>query len=179
MMDAEANKFAKIYGIVDSTTKKVVYIGKANNVQARWKTHLSDCVRKDNRLYRWMKQRFESNQPVEIIELASATSEDWQSLEVAMIAQYRAEGELLNMADGGNQPHIDVVTCRKNAVKLNERRKNDPLFESVWEIKRTMGGHLRFLRREGADPEMYNKVVAKLKYAAQKRPDLFACWSTL
>jgi hypothetical protein len=178
-MEAKANKFAKIYGIVDSATGRVVYVGKANDVQVRWKGHLADCVRKDNRLYRWMRQQFEENQPVSVVELASAISEDWQALEVAMIAQYRDDGDLLNMADGGNQPYIDIPTCRKNAVKLNERRKNDPLFRRAWEIKRAMGGHLRFLRREGADPEMYNKVVAKLKYAAQKRPDLFACWSTL
>jgi hypothetical protein len=28
------------------------------------------------------------------------------------------------------------------------------------------------------DPET-EKVVSKLKYAAQKRPDLFGCWSAL
>jgi hypothetical protein len=176
---ANSRKFAKIYGIIDPETEKVVYIGKANDVNARWKTHLSDCRHKKSHLYSWMKERFNSNKPICIIELASAISDDWQSLEVAMIAQYRAEGEILNMADGGEQPFHNQAVCRKNAAKLNERRKNDPLFNRVWEIKRAMGSHLKFLRREGADPEVYQKIVAKLKYCAQKRPDLFGCWSAL
>lgn len=176
---AETHNRAKIYGIVDPETGKIVYIGKANRVQSRLKTHLSDCRKKDSNLYKWMRDRLNANQSIKIVELASAISEDWQSLEIAMIAQYRNEGNLLNMADGGNQPLVDIETRRKNAVILNARRKNDPLFKRVWEIKRAMSWNLKFLRREGADPKTYERIVAKLKYAAEKRPDLFGCWSAL
>lgn len=169
----------KIYGIVDPESQIIVYIGKANNVQSRLKTHLSDSRRKNSRLHQWIRDQIGRGHSIKIVELASAISKDWQSLEKQMIAQYRADGDLLNMADGGNAPLIVPEVCRENAVRLNERRKSDPTFRKVWQMKRAMGAHLKFLRRDGADSEVYQKIVAKLKYAAQKRPDLFGCWSTL
>jgi hypothetical protein len=32
---------------------------------------------------------------------------------------------------------------------------------------------------EDKNSEHYRSLVAKLKYAAEKRPDLFGCWSAL
>lgn len=174
-----SKKFAKIYGIIDPITEQVVYIGKANDVRSRWRTHQSDSRTKNTPLYQWMRQRGDKGTSLKMVELASAISNDWQSLEKIVISQYRAEGNLLNVSAGGNEPAFNVETSRENAVKLNDRRKNDPLFQRVWEIKRAMGSHLKFLRRNGEDSEAYQRVVAKLKYCAQKRPDLFGCWSTL
>jgi hypothetical protein len=178
-MSESTKKFSKIYGIIDPVTNKIVYIGKANNVQARLKTHISSSRTKKSNLYSWITEQINNGRPIQMVELASAISEDWQSLEKAMISQYRAEGLLLNMANGGNSPSCSPEICKQNAVRLNERRKSDPLFQRVWEMKRAMAQGLKFLQRPGADPEKYKSIVAKLKYAAEKRPDLFGCWSGL
>jgi len=178
-MPAEKPKFAKIYGIVDPQTGSIIYIGKANDVKARWKTHITDARKKKSRLYTWLNEKLDKNEKVEVIELASAISEDWGSLEKIVIAQYRAEGKLLNMANGGQEPPHDPETCAKNARKVVEKRMSDPFHYEIWRMKKEMGAYLKFLRKFGEDSEKYQKVVEKLKYAAKKRPDLFGCWSSL
>jgi hypothetical protein len=169
-------KRAKIYGILDPDTNSVVYIGKANNVNARWKSHLRDSKRKKSRLYNWLNQQLAENKTIRVVELASSILDDWQTLEKDVIAQYRADGDLLNMSNGGNQPYVNVESCRKNAIKINERRKNDPLFRRIWEMKRSMASYLKHAKK---DSEHYRQLTAKLRYAANKRPDLFGCWSAI
>lgn len=171
------NKFAKIYGIVDPMTDKVIYIGKANNVQKRLKTHILDSKRRKTKLYQWMQDHIENNQQINIIELASSISDDWQSLEKQMISQYGCEGVLLNMAKGGNQPIGCPKANKLNAIKLNNKRAEDPLAKKIWEMKRDMARHLKRLSKSNQD--QYKAIVVKLKYAADKRPDLFGCWSAL
>ena len=178
-MSESTNKFAKIYGILDPNTNEVVYIGKANNVKARLKTHISDCRKKRSNLYTWMQQQINDNKTIKIVELASSLSDDWQSLEKIMIAQYKSDHELLNMASGGNEPPNTIEVRRKNAINLNQRRKEDPFFQKIWLMKRAMGQYLKLLSKPDANPEKYKSIVAKLKYAADKRPDLFGCWSNL
>ena len=176
-MSELTNKFAKIYGIVDPMTDKVVYIGKANNVQKRLKTHILDSKRRKTKLYQWMQDRIENNQQIKIIELASSISDDWQSLEKQMISQYGGEVALLNMAKGGNQPIGCPEANKLNAIKLNNKRAEDPLAKKIWEMKRDMARHLKRLNKSNQD--QYKTIVVKLKYAADKRPDLFVCWSAL
>ena len=178
-MSEQNNKFPKIYGIVDPMTDKVVYIGKANNVQKRLKTHILDSKRRKTRLYQWMQDRIENNQQIKIIELASSISDDWQSLEKQMIFQYGGEGALLNMAKGGNQPIGCPEANKLNAIKLNNKRAEDAFEKKIWEMKRAMGHYLKILKAREQNSDNHKSIVAKLKYAADKRPDLFGCWSAL
>ena len=176
-MSELTNKFAKIYGIVDPMTDKVVYIGKANDVQKRLKTHILDSKRRKTKLYQWMQDRIKNNQQINIVELASSISNDWQSLEKQMISQYEAEGVLFNIAKGGNQPKGCPEANKRNAIELNNKRSKDPFAKKIWEMKRDMARHLKRLSK--SNQNQYQKIVSKLKYAANKRPDLFGCWSAL
>jgi hypothetical protein len=108
-----------------------------------------------------------------MIVLASATSSDWQSLERQMIAQYRQEGHLLNLADGGDQPKSNAATCSLNGYALNERLKTDPEFRRLRQLKRAMGQFLWECSKGKISPEAENRIKSKLRLAGHKNPSLF------
>jgi len=173
-------EYAKIYGIVSKSTGKVVYIGKANNPAERFKGHLQDSLRRKTPLYDWMRSG--SGVGANYVVLASATSEDWQSLEKQMIAQYRSEGKLLNLADGGDQPSISVEQRRKNALSMNAKRESGGIKRQAWLLKKRMNRFLNDCRKDGRfdsfNPKI-EQIKAKLRYAGWKNPQLFGEYKSL
>lgn len=163
---------AKIYGIADQDGR-IMYIGKSNNPTERMKQHIRDCTRRKTPLYGWLNKALKDGQQPQMVVLASATSQDWQSLESLMIAQYRSEGHMLNVADGGDQPKSDLATCSENGHALNARLTSDPLLKRVREIKCAMGAFLKRCRQGEVSPEMEERIKSKLKMAGHKNPSLF------
>jgi hypothetical protein len=163
---------AKIYGIADQEGR-IMYIGKSNNPTERMKQHIRDCNRRKSPLYGWLNKALKDGHQPQMIVLASATSQDWQSLEALMIAQYRSEGHMLNVADGGDQPKSNLATCSENGHALNARLASDPLLKRVREIKCAMGAFLKRCKEGKVDPEMEDRIKAKLKMAGHKNPSLF------
>jgi hypothetical protein len=163
---------AKIYGIADHSGR-IMYIGKSKDPVERMKQHLRDCTRRKTPLYVWINKALRDGQRPQMIVLASATSSDWQSLERQMIAQYRQDGHLLNLADGGDQPKCDVAINKRNGQALNDRLKTDPLLRRVREYKRAMGQFLRECSQGKISPEAENRIKSKLRLAGHKNPSLF------
>jgi hypothetical protein len=163
---------AKIYGIADREGR-IMYIGKSNNPTERMKQHIRDCNRRKTPLYGWLNKALRDGHQPQMIVLASATSQDWQSLESLMIAQYRSESHMLNVADGGDQPKSNLATCSKNGHALNARLASDPLLKRVRKIKCAMGAFLKRCKEGKIDLEMEERIKAKLKMAGHKNPSLF------
>lgn len=163
---------AKIYGIADQSGR-IMYIGKSNDPVERMKQHLRDCTRRKTPLYDWINKALKNGHQPQMMFLASSTSSDWQSLERQMIAQYRAEGHLLNLADGGDQPKSNAAINKRNGHLLNERIKTDPLLRRVRDIKRSMARFLRDCSKGKIKPEVENLIKSKLRLAGHKRPSLF------
>jgi predicted GIY-YIG superfamily endonuclease len=163
---------AKIYGVADQNGR-IMYIGKSNDPVERMKQHLRDCTRRKTPLYGWINKALKDGQMPQMIVLASATSSDWQSLERQMIAQYRDEGHLLNLADGGNQPKSNAATNKRNGHALNERLKTDPLLRRVRDIKRSMSWFFAECSKGKISPEAENRIKSKLRLAGHKNPSLF------
>lgn len=166
------NKFAKIYGIADQEGR-IMYIGKANNPTQRMKQHIRECKRRKTPLYGWINKSLEQGQQPQMIVLASAISNDWQSLELQMIAQYREGGHMLNLADGGDQPKGNLATNKQNGHNLNQRLNSDPLLKRVRELKKTMSKFLRLGKEGKIRPEAEKRIKTKLKVAGYKNPTLF------
>lgn len=165
-------RLAKIYGIADQEGR-IMYIGKANDPQERMKQHIRDCKRRKAPLYGWINKCLERGERPQMIVLASATSDDWQSLETQMIAQYRSEGHMLNLANGGDQPKSDPATNSKNAHALNARLQSDPLLKRVRDIKRSMGEFLKRCKEGKINQEVEARIKGKLRLAGHKNPVLF------
>lgn len=153
-------KFSKIYGLSDKKTGEIIYIGKSDDPKKRLKQHIYDSKRRNTKLHQWIRKNPNS---VELIILAYAISNDWQSLEKQMIAQYKESGKLLNIAKGGNQPFRD---------------ENDSFKRKVWIIKNFMA---RLVNEWKNIPttEKIEERKAMLRYAAWKKPELFGEWKYL
>lgn len=122
---------AKIYGLYCPATGELRYIGKADDPETRLKTHLMGCESRSWPCANWLaKLKREGGRPL-LMVLASCLSDDWQSVERQVIAQYREAGaDLLNIGEGGDQPQRD------------ERR---------WAFLRWLGGEIRYCKTRGLD----------------------------
>jgi GIY-YIG catalytic domain len=167
---------AEIYALCCPTSGEIRYIGKANDSQKRLKSHLRDSRRRNTPVYSWMR-KLQTNGLTPTIKVLEIT-EDWVEAERRLISEYRAKGDLLNLADGGDEPlcstEIRAANGRKNARLVHD----NPYRRKVWELKKAMGDILRsFIRRGEKDAE--NRQRARMRELAFKRPDICANWAAL
>jgi predicted GIY-YIG superfamily endonuclease len=179
------SKQVYIYGITDALGV-VRYVGKSNDVERRFKDHLSEQER-DYPLYRWLRKCTRLNEPVHCVVLACATSADWQSLERQMIKQYREDTpNLLNLADGGDEPKVTLEQRRALARKLvcplevrqaNGRKVSAAIQADPFRAKL----HKMKLRLSAAwvKGDLPQEVKEKLIGAAFRKPTLFGCFIDL
>lgn len=161
---------AKIYGLADPVTKEIRYIGKAKNPAERYKGHLRDASRRTTPVYRWINSL--TDKP-ELIVLASCLTSDWQSVEKQVIAQYRQDHQLLNLADGGNEPKSNQVVNRINGYMMNEALKQNPRLKRIRELKKMMSDFIKRANSGKVREEVRDRIFAKLRLAAEKNPVLF------
>jgi len=170
------SKYPQIYGLQDPITDEIRYVGKAKNPAERFKAHLRE-IKSANKahypVYRWIAKLATKNLLPNLVVLASAISNDWQSLEKIMIAQYRNDlgKKLLNVALGGEQPFCTPKQYKANGFKLNERLRRDSFLLRVRYLKQQMKAHMKYVK--AMSPEEAETIYAKLRYAGAKRPDLF------
>lgn len=114
----------QIYALTDPVTGEIRYIGKANDAAKRLKSHLRDACRRRTPVYAWVRKLVAAGQAPGLVVLAECAPEQWQELEVALIAEHRRGGRLLNVADGGEEPHCPLQVRQANgraiAAKRNE-----------------------------------------------------------
>lgn len=96
---------------------------------------------------------------IEILEVVDRS--DWEDAERRWIARFRERGDILNVADGGNQPKCAHETSVR--IGIESARTRD---KKLWDLKQKMGISLR-------KGWVNDRVKAKLRLLAQKRPDLF------
>jgi hypothetical protein len=160
-------KLPSIYGLFDRTGA-LRYIGKANDPAKRLNGHMRDVRRRRTPLYDWLAKHGRPE-----IRVLEADCGDWPEAERRLIAEARARGEnLLNLADGGDQPKSDPDTNRRNAAALNARMAADPRAKRIRLLKAEVG-------RAGKRGYLSNKARAKMRMAAQRAPHLFGEWAHL
>lgn len=171
-----STKTAEIYALFDPRGGGIRYIGKAANAHKRLKGHLRE-MRRRTPLYDWIaKLRSEGVTPWMAV-IANAISPDWQSLEKELITQWREDGQrLLNLAEGGDQPYCPPEVRAENGRKLAAAIHSDPIRKRIWHAKRSLAA---YLRDPHASEEAKERIRAKMRYAAAKRPDLFGSWANV
>ena len=180
-----AQRQVYMYGIKDETGA-VRYVGKSVDVERRFKDHLSEQHRAYP-LYTWLRKQQREGRAVSCEVLAVATTPDWQSLEKALISQYRAEGQrLLNLADGGDEPFVTLEQRRLNGARIRcplEVRQNngrkvsaaiqaDPRRAELHRIK-------LMLSREWVRGNLHSAVKDKLVNLALLHPQQLWCFMKL
>lgn len=161
-----------IYVLRCPKSGEVRYVGKANNAQARLKSHLRDCKRRNTPVYCWMRSLLADGMIPAIEIVQQVVLGDWAKSEINLIAKLRADGvRLLNLADGGDQPSQTKEQRQSAGRAAVKARTKTPEAKRLYQLKHHMG----VLLRAGVS----ETVKAKLRYAAMKRPDLFGQWATL
>jgi hypothetical protein len=161
---------AEIYGLYCPRTGALRYIGKARRASARLRQHLRECRRRDYPVHRWIRKLLaEGLMPrVEVL----ARTPDWRTAEREAIQKARAEGlDLLNVADGGDEPFCSLEVRRANGRATAWRLHSvhsDPRRRRLWKLKQALGHALR----DGV-------VSAETKAKMRARPDLFGQWGSL
>lgn len=156
---------ASIYGLYDAAGD-IRYIGKANNPERRLASHMRDARRRRTPLYNWIAKH--GRPEMRIIE---ANCEDWQEAERRIIAEARGRGaNLLNVADGGDEPFCSIETRSANGRMLAQRLQEDGELGRLRDMKRRLvvamrSGYVRNATRE------------RLRAAARKDPGRFGCFA--
>lgn len=159
---------ACIYGLADSKSGEVRYIGKANDPEARLKGHMRDSRRRDTPIYRWIRKHGKPS-----LVILAENCEDWKADERRLIAEARERGErLLNVADGGDEPFCPDDVRASNGRKVAELRVSTPDRARLYTAKRNLSQALR----QGYVSDVTRK---KMRDLAEQRPDMFGCWANV
>lgn len=149
-----------IYELSHPVTLEVRYVGKANNPAARLKSHMRDARRRETPLYCWIR-RLRAEGLVPAIRVVKWV-EDWKEAEKRHIAAHRASGaRLLNLADGGDEPHCSTEQRAKNGA-LVARTRN----KTIWATRQRIGQLRRYFEQSK------NEQYAEMMMAAQVLFDL-------
>lgn len=125
-----------IYGLFDAAGR-LRYIGKANDPEARLKGHMRDARRRDTPLYRWIRK---NGKPTMRVLWENDGEWDWRDVERLLIAGFRDEGcKLLNVADGGDEPHCPTATRQENGRRNARATHDDPVRKALWRRKQLAG----------------------------------------
>lgn len=136
--DAES---ASIYGLCDRETGELRYIGKARNPAKRLAGHMRESRRRNTPLYAWIRKHGEPR-----LIIIDAGCADWRESERRHIAEARSAGvRLLNLADGGDEPHCPIEVRRANAAKAVAKRP-----KHIMRAYRMMESNIRSLGRLGS-----------------------------
>jgi hypothetical protein len=158
-----------IYGLHHPETGELRYVGKANHVQKRLKSHLRDARRRNTPLYCWMRTL---SAPPRIEVLEEVEDADWKEAERRLVALHRSSGRLLNLADGGDEPMCPVEVRAENGRKNAKAIQDDPIRKQLWLVKKQLGQALR--RGHVSD-----HAKQKMRAAAAKYPQYFGAWATI
>jgi hypothetical protein len=147
----------EIYALSDPRSGDIRYIGKANDAHKRLKSHLRDSRRRDTPVYRWIRKLAGEGFAPSLTILASVV-DGWQRVERGFIAEARAMGiNLLNVADGGDEPFCPVSVRAANG-KRNAKSRD----KKFWGLMRDMGAALE-----------KGWVSDETKAKMRNRPDIF------
>lgn len=167
------NAYSYIYALIDPRDDEVRYIGKANDVMARFNGHLRDSTRRRSKVYAWILELVSEGMSPIVATVDRVLKEQWEDAERFYIAEFKRCGfDLLNISSGGNEPQIKAHVNAENGRKTAKAIHSNPLRKKIWHLKREMG----LLLKQGHVKE---STKEKLRAAAKKRPDLFGCWASI
>jgi hypothetical protein len=154
----------EIYGLYCPQTGALRYIGAAVSAAERLQRHLSDSKRQFRPVHLWLRELMAAGLVPEVRILDRVT--DWDTAEREAISRARSEGhDLLNVADGGAEPHCPLEVRQSNGRVVARLVHRNPYRRRLWELKRAIASAVKegLLSDDGLD---------KLATLAERRPDL-------
>ena len=168
-----------IYSLSCPESGEVRYIGKANNPEARLKSHLRDCYRRDYPVYRWIRKILSKGLLPVMTIISKHEGRDWIQAEVDAILRFRSAGaRLLNVAKGGDQPECSPEQRARNGKKTADKIHGDPEARKVWLLKKRAADAIKWMEKN-SPPERLERFKATLRHVAMMRPDVFGKWANI
>ncbi len=158
----------EIYALMDDLDAPR-YVGKANDSKKRLGTHIRDSRRRDTPLYRWVRKCLARGFTPIVKILETCPEDQWKEREIHWISEFRGKFKLLNVADGGDEPHCPLDVRRNNGRKVAILRVNTPEKRLFFEQKRMLCAAL-------SKGEISPETRAKLKAAALRDPAKFGAF---
>ena len=168
--DKEA-RFVEIYGLACPETGKVRYVGKASCAAKRLAQHLREARRRTP-LYDWIKSLRDRGLSPRLLVLETCNQSDWMVVERRLISEHRKLGPMLNVADGGDEPHCSKETRAANGRRNARLVHDNPKSRHLWELKQKLG----ILIRKGYVSE---RTKEKLRQAAKDYPHILGEYAAL
>jgi hypothetical protein len=159
---SESREVVAIYALLGPRTGAVRYIGKANDPAKRLKSHQRDARRRYTPVYAWLRELGQEGlcPTVEVL----GRFDDWQAAERQAIARAREMGlDLLNMADGGNEPPAGRAGAAAGRAAAKARHPQ------LWALKKEMGQTLRWMEGRGVDASQLRASIAMLGAMPRER----------
>lgn len=128
-----------IYALCEPDTRKVRYIGKANNPKDRLKEHVSESVKLNSHLGHWLARLRGSGVKPILAVLREVPEAIWQEEEIGYIRQARELGmNLVNVADGGEgrfgfSPSLE--TRQKNRLAQTGKKRTPEACDNIRRAK--------------------------------------------
>lgn len=169
-----------IYGLFCGETGELRYIGKANNAEARMKSHLRDARRKRTPLYNWISRCVKDGKPPVMKVLVSTTQLDWDQCERQVIAFHREAGfNLLNVADGGNMPFQTIEERKASAKRMNQKvQAKSENQKRLSQLKRMLAITLGRAKKEN-NQYLVDHVMSAMRRIYAKAPHVCPEWANV
>lgn len=144
----EGGQCVEIYGLSDPRDGRVRYIGKARDSRRRLSTHVRDSRRRNTPVYRWIRKLLRQGVRPSLVIIEVVRESEWQNAERRHIAEHRKKSRLLNVANGGDEPHCPQSVLKANAERLKEYYALNPdaRHNAVRKIKFKAARDLRYFR---------------------------------
>lgn len=160
-----------IYSLNCPYLGKVMYIGKANDIEKRFKSHIKDSRSRNTPVYKWIRDLSCKGKLPVIKKIIETTKDQWPCEEKRIIKKYGINN-LLNVSHGGKEPYCDLETRRSNGAKVFKALYADEKRKRIAYMKREMNRYIR-------DGHASEERKERLRQLANKCPKYFACWADI
>lgn len=146
-------KTATIYGLLDPRTAKIRYVGKTNDLKRRLYQHIRGRTdQKMTPVRAWIKSLVGQGLEPRMVVIETCDAVEWEAKEMFWIKHFRDGGhEVLNLAEGGNQPHCSVEVRRENGRRSAAVRER-----GLWLLLRYWGAAIKDAEESGR-PDRANR----------------------
>lgn len=154
-----------IYAISHPITNDIRYIGKSVNIKKRLIGHISKSKKRNDHFHNWIKSILKEGLKPNIEVIKYTDDLNWMQDEKNAIKEYREKGyNLLNIAEGGNEPYCSkeqrAINGKNTAIFIHSDEKR----KRFWQLKQQLGIEFRTMYKNGnskrAD-EMRDKLATR------------------